>query len=431
MSAPDHRFDDVPLPHSTEVTTLADKLLAGQRVARGLVGRIVRAKDGGHDVLITGLGELWYARDELAPRRLGQLHFARTREAAWQALWPCRVLEATVGSRAWGLSDSSSDTDLRGAFALPFTWSHGLVRAPDALVSADGSQTYWAHQKLVEQALRADPNTLELLFVPSVRALDVIGQWVLDARAAFVSKLLFGSFGRYALSQLEKLSAAQRLAEHRDQVLDWLHADPTLTLDRVAERLARRSHPSLTELPANAVQSAKVYLKQLYGSLEDQGLLARGDFEALVRYAQQGGRRPPDARQLRPKNAYNLLRLLALATGWLETGEPTFEAQGAFRDTLWSIKRGELPLELVLDLARQMAPKLEAARDRSRLPEHPDFAQADALLHRIGFELARRAVQGEVGPWGRDAPPAPLATNVSQPDEGAASMPALQPQGEQ
>lgn len=390
----------VPLPHGTEVTLRVERLHHGRRVPQGLVGRIVRARDGGFDVLVTGVGEIWYERAELAPRRAGQLHFAQRREAAWQSLFPCRVLEATVGSQAWGLADEKSDTDVRGAFALPFSWTGGLADPPHDLVSADGSATYWEARKLIEQALRADPNTLELLFVPSVKPLDEIGQWILDAREAFVSKLLFGSFGRYALSQLDKLSASQRLAEHRDLVLAWLCEDPTPSLDELARRLAATEQSDDTH-------AMRTRLKQLYRSLWDQGLLESNDLAGLTAYARAGGRRPPDARSLRPKNAYNLLRLIELARGWLATGKPTFAATGAFREQLLTIKRGELELEEVLKQAEAMSPALEAARDGSALPEQPDFERADALLRRIHQELARRHVMNVPGPWSAPAEDSP------------------------
>lgn len=397
----------VPLPHGTEVTLRVERQVNGRRVPQGHVGRVVRERDGGFDVLVTGVGEVWYERKELAPRRLGQLEYAMRREAAWQALTPCRVLEATVGSRAWGLADASSDTDVRGAFALPFSWTQGLVSPPVDLVSADGSQTFWEVRKLVEQALRADPNTLELLFVPSVRALDEVGTWLLDAREAFVSKLLFGSFGRYALSQLHKLSASQALALHREQVLAWLTESPAPGLDDVARRLAAVSpRPSASE--ADGVHQAKTYLKQLYRSLWDQGRLPSNDFAGLTAYARAGGRRPEDSRELRPKNAYNLLRLVALATSWLRDGAPCFEATGDFRARLLAIKRGEVALDEVLAEADAMSPALEAARDASRLPEQPDFGRADALLKRVGAELARRHVLSVAGPWGVDAPAPPV-----------------------
>ena len=399
-----------PLPHGTEVTTRVERVVAGKRVPQGLVGRVVRARDGGFDVLIIGVGEAWYARSELAPRNLGQIEFAQRRESAWQALLPCTVLEATVGSHAWGLAGEGSDTDKRGAFALPFTWTVGLVAPQTDLVSADGSHTLWEIRKLVQQALRADPNTLELLFVPTSRPLDPIGEWLLEARDAFVSKLMFGSFGRYALSQLSKLSSAHRLAEHRDLVLQWLTEEPAPTLDEVAARLARIS-PRQAPSEADALLQAKTYIKQLYRSLSDQGLIEANDFKALERYARSGGRRPPESRELRPKNAYNLLRLIHLATGWLRTGQPAFEAKGAFRERLLAIKQGEVPLEEVLRDAEAHSPELEAARDESSLPEHPDYVRADALLKRIGAEIARRFVEQVPGPFGKDAPPAPTPVN--------------------
>jgi hypothetical protein len=118
------------LPHGTEVTTRVDRHRGERRLASGTVGRVVRERDGGYDVHFVGVGELWYAHGELQARKTGQLDFAHRREAAWSALKPCVVLEAVVGSHAWGLADAASDTDTRGAFALPLSWTAGLVQPP-------------------------------------------------------------------------------------------------------------------------------------------------------------------------------------------------------------------------------------------------------------------------------------------------------------
>jgi hypothetical protein len=396
----------VPLPHGTEVTTRVERLSSGRRIPQGVIGRVVRARDGGFDVLIVGTGEVWFARDELLPRKPGQIQFAKRRAATWEALHQCIVLEAIVGSHAWGLADDASDTDTRGVFALPFPWTLGLAEKPTDMVSADGSTTFWEFTKAVNQALRADPNTLEMLFLTNARATDVFGQWLVEERDAFVSKAIFGSFGRYAMSQLEKLSRSQRLAEHRDLVLEWLCEEPAPDLDEVGRRLAQIS-PRAAPTPEDAVLAAKTYVKQLYRSLSDQGLLDANDFDALMRYARSGGARPPSARELRPKNAYNLLRLIVLAAGWLRDGEPSFEVSGAFRARLLEIKQGKVPLEDVLRDAEALAPELEAARDKSSLPEKPDYGRADRLLRRFGEESARRWIQQGPGPWGREAPPPP------------------------
>jgi hypothetical protein len=396
----------VPLPHGTEVTTRVERVMGEVRIPRGVVGRVVKLKSDGVDVQVTGFGVARYQRDELVPRRPGQVQFAHRREADWEALRPCAILEATVGSRAWGLADEGSDTDLRGILAVPFAWRAGLSAAPDCIVSADGSATFWDYTKAIHQAVRADPNTLELLYVPTARALDPAGAWLLEERDAFVSADIFGSFGRYAMSQLSKLASSQKLAEHRGLLLDWLRQEPELDLDQVAERLAQVS-PRKAPSREDTLFAAKEYVKQLYRSLHDQGLIVACDFRALVRYARDGGKQPEPARELRPKNAYNLLRLIAVATDWLRNGRPQLEMQGPIRERLLAIKRGQVALGEVLQEAESMVPALEAARDATQLPKRPDLVRVDALLRRLNEEFARRWVTQARGRWGAEAPSPP------------------------
>jgi predicted nucleotidyltransferase len=396
----------VPLPHGTEVVTRVDRILGERRIPRGSVGRVTKIEGDELDVTIVGVGVVRYARGELSPRRVGQVLFAHRRADAWDALRRCVVLDTTVGSRAWGLAGADSDEDHRGVFALPLSWTQGLVAPPDDLVSADGSATYWASGKAVRQALRADPNTLEMLFLPNAKALDPIGEWILAERDAFVSTEIYGTFGRYALGQLHRLEQGLRLAEHRAVVLEWLRADPTLTLDAVAAKLATISTRALPS-EADRLHQAKQYIKQLYRSLADQGILEANEFSALVRFAREKSADFALPRELRPKNAYNLVRLLATATRWLREGVPTFEVEGALRERLLAIKKGEVALADVLAEAEAMAPELERAKDASSLPKRPDVVRADALLRRIGEELARRWVSSAPGPFGGSAPTPP------------------------
>ncbi|CAN5886274.1 hypothetical protein BH11MYX4_BH11MYX4_17590 [soil metagenome] len=396
----------VALPHGTEVVTRAARMIGERRVPQGTVGRVVKIAGDELDVAIVGVGTLRYARRELSPRRVGQMLWAHRRESAWSTLLPCVVLDAQVGSHAWGLADELSDDDRRGVFALPLPWTLGLVAPPEDLVRDDGSATYWATGKAVRQALRADPNTLEMLFVAGVSARDSIGEWLLAERDAFVSVEIHGSFGRYALGQLRRLEQAQRLAEHRAVVLSWLRADEAPSLDDVAQRLARLS-PRAAPSEADAVLQAKQYVKQLYRSLFDQGLLEAAEFASLVRFARGPSSELELPRELRPKNAYNLLRLIAAATRWLREGTPSFVAVGAERERLLAVKRGEVALDEVLAEAEALAPELDAAKEESRLPARPDVARADALLRRIGEEVARRWSLREPGPFGAEAPAPP------------------------
>ncbi len=393
----------VPLPHGTEVTSgVARSTVLGDRVVpQGALGRVTRIEpDGSVVVWVVGVGEVRYARDELTPRRPGQVRYALAREAAEAALKPTVILDATVGSRAWGLSDAQSDTDLRGVFLLPFPWTAGIAEAPDTLLSADGSATRWEFAKAIRQLLRADPNTLEMLWVPEVVCHDPLGERLLAARDAFASAEVYGTFGRYALSQARKLAQSARLAEHRAVVLDWLRETPALSLDAAAERLARHTgNPDLAR--------CRQYLKQLCRSMHDQGLLDGADFAALARFAADRAADFDLPRELRPKNAYNLLRLVACAVQWLRTGVPLITVEGPLRERLLAIKRGEISLETSIAWTEDMASELEDARAHTVLPARPDLGVADALLREARTEAARRWFAGTEGPWGRDVIPPP------------------------
>lgn len=396
----------VPLPNGTKVTTRVDRESDGRRIPQGAVGQVVATVGEHIDVKLATGGVVRYRRTDLVPTKLGEVRYAVRRERAWQALRGCVVIETVVGSRAWGLAEEGSDTDVRGVFVLPFRWTIGLVEPPGELISVDGSETFWEAHKAMRQALRADPNTLETLFLPGARAVDEMGEWLLEGRQAFVSREIYGSFGRYALSQLDKLRHAKRLAEHRAIVVEWLRDDPKLSLDQTAKRLA---HAIDAASEHDAVQRAKAYIKQLYGSLYDQGLLSARDFPALVAFAATQALEVELPRQLRPKNAYNLVRLIASATDWLATGEPHLEVSSALKPELLAIKRGEVPLDDVVALAESMMPALDRARAASPLPSRPDVAAADAILRRIREESARRFFSGESGRFGPAGPELPAA----------------------
>lgn len=397
----------VPLPHGTEVSTTTEILDARltRPIPMGVIGRVVLLlPDDRVRVRLVGRGEFELRRDQVVPRNPGQLRYAISRAQTEAALSGCTILRATVGSRAWGLATVGSDHDTRGVFLWPFSWASARGQVPDVIVSADGSHTTWELGRTIEQALRADPNTLEMLYVPDCKDLDEIGGLLREHREAFVSRAIYGSFGRYALAQSKKLDKSLRLARHRGFVLDWLVADPSLGLDGVAERLASEV---LGESGKQGQHDAKRYLKQLYASLHDQGLLEASSFESLAEFARTKPATLELPRELRPKNAYNLLRIVSCSVHWLRTGEPIIATSGELRDKLLAIKAGEVPLEDALAWTEAVAAELEAAKAASVLPEKPDYARANAILLAGRETAARRWLDETQGPWGSDAAPLP------------------------
>lgn len=370
---------DLPLPHGTEIELLTSVESEQRSAPAGALGRVVGIPTPDTlQIRVVGRGEFEVARSAVQPRNAGQLRYAIERAARESQLGPCWILRSLVGSRAWGLSDEASDEDTRGTFLWPFPWASARTKHADVVVSADGSHTLWEIEKTIEQGLRADPNTLEMLYVPEYEVANELGERLREAREAFVSREIYGSFGRYALAQSKKLAKSLRLATHREFALDELRARPDLSLDQLAEVFARTAVPD-GEDPTTSKQ-AKAYIKQLYRSLYDQGVIEAGSFEALKAFSRT---RPPDLelpRELRPKNAYNLLRITSCAIQWLRTGEPLIAVEGELRERLLAIKRGEVPLERSLEWTDQLAPELERAREASTLSDRPDFIRADALL---------------------------------------------------
>jgi RNA repair pathway DNA polymerase beta family len=402
-------LESVALPVGTEVLTVVDRTIDGKNRSQGAVGRVTRIDNNSnyHIGFVDGKSAA-YLRNELMPRKAGLVRYAIRRANDWGDLHRCVVMDSVVGSTAWGLRDANSDEDHRGIFVLPMPWLTGLTEPPQDLLSPDGTSAHWELGKAIRQALRADPNTLEMLF-SSPTSLDEMAVPLLKIAIAFVSQEIYGSFGRYALAQLDRLVHNQRLALHRETALLWLRDDPQLTLNAAAERLvdaAQVAAPTRTD----AVQRSRDYLKQLYRSMYDQGLLSSNEWTALAAYAASGDAAFELPRDLRPKNAYNLIRLLDEGTRWLR-GEPaTVRVPDNMRATLLSIKRGELPMDDVVMMARSMTPALEAARENSPLPRWPDVTAAEAALREIRHIAADRWVKQDPGPWGANAAPPPIAT---------------------
>lgn len=394
----------VPLPTGTEVTTRVDRTVDGELRPQGANGRVAALDGDRVEVVFLDGKRAMYLRAEVTPRKLGVVRYAQRRAAVWDQLRPCVVVDSVVGSRAWGVAEEGSDEDRRGVFVLPTPWTTGLVDPPLDLQSIDGSQSYWEIGKAIRQALRADPNTLEMLFADPL-VVDPLGEELVAMRDGFISQEIYGAFGRYALSQLDRLEHNQRLAEHRVTIISWLRAEPALELDAAAERLAdsaRIAAPSRTD----AIARGREYIKQLYRSLYDQGMIAANDWASLVTAAQTELELPRD---LRPKNAYNLIRLLDSAIRWLSGEPPSVRVSDALRPTLLAIKRGEVPMPDVMALARELTPKLEQARQTSPLPRHPDIARADQVLRSVRDGAARRWLFQESNAWGVAAPQAPEA----------------------
>lgn len=369
--------DEVILPRGTRVVTRTFTVdAAGERhrpgvhcVVREVRGRVYTVETIAGAVLEVGRDQITVEKeDALAALGLRQWDYARLRAQVIHA--------AVVGSQAWGLADEHSDVDIRGCFLLPFEDAASLFDAPDEIHDDTAQEAYWELAKLLRQALRADPNTLETLWSPLVREQTPLGRRLVDERAIFSSMHVLGSFGRYAQSQLKKL---ERSLARRAALVALLDDVAAGRVD--SEAAARRRLPPDEDLHA------------LVRSLFDRGLLSAASFAALVDAVATLGAARLVPEEVRPKNAYNLVRLLHSCVHWLTHGTPLITVTEPLKSELVAIKRGQVSLEHTLARAAEVAGVVdEAARSCRCLPESPDFGAADALLREARRLSARVAL---------------------------------------
>jgi uncharacterized protein len=133
-------------------------------------------------------------------------------------LYDYMIYRCVVGSRAYGLSNDDSDTDVRGIYLPPATLHWSLYGVPEQL--EQGEETLWELQKFLILALKANPNILEVLYTPQVLHITPLAQELLAMRGMFVTKMVYQTYNGYVLSQFKKMN--RHLENHG--TIRWKHA---------------------------------------------------------------------------------------------------------------------------------------------------------------------------------------------------------------
>ncbi len=384
--------ESVVLPRGTRVALRTE--LRGEDGYRHKEATVAVVREVAHHsyLLETPSGRTLRARrDQLALEREDLLEDLGNRQWDYRRLRDHVIYAAVVGSHAWGLANEHSDEDVRGCFVLPFEEASGLWQAPDEIQHPTGDAAYWEVGKLVEQGLRGDANTLETLWSPLVTASTELGDRLRRERRMFVSMNILGSFGRYAQSQFKKL---ERSLQRDEAVRDFLEAIERREIRDAAGAAARLKGLGVATNDAEAKREVKGVCRSLF----DRGLIASAEFSSVVEAVAAGRRAELVPSTYRPKNAYNLLRLLHSCVSWLTTGEPLIVVEGALRTRLLDIKELRVRVEEVVEEAREIAQELEEHAGSTLLPERPDYEAADAFLKACRRKAARTAFALAVEP---------------------------------
>jgi predicted nucleotidyltransferase len=116
------------------------------------------------------------------------------------------LFECVAGSRAYGTGVISSDEDIRGLFAVPARRYLDLEPPADQLSDDRGNIVYYSLRRFIELLTQANPNILELLFMPHdcVRKSSPEFHTLVAHRDIFISKQCADTHAGYAMAQIKK-----------------------------------------------------------------------------------------------------------------------------------------------------------------------------------------------------------------------------------
>lgn len=118
------------------------------------------------------------------------------------------ILQAIVGSTAYGLNTSTSDVDRLGAFAYNTEDFFGLELPKESIVKTNPDITQHEVAKLAKLLLSCNPTVTELLWLPDYlyELVTPLGVELIDIRRSFLSaKRVRDAYMGYATQQFQRL----------------------------------------------------------------------------------------------------------------------------------------------------------------------------------------------------------------------------------
>lgn len=137
------------------------------------------------------------------------------------------IFEAIAGSKAYGLNNEKSDTDIRGVFILPKHLYYGLTYV-EQVNNETNDIVYYELKRFMELLAKNNPNILEMLNIPQNCVL--YKHPIMDSLKPnlVISKLCEKTFANYAFTQIKKAFGLEKkilnpIEEVRKSVLDFCY----------------------------------------------------------------------------------------------------------------------------------------------------------------------------------------------------------------
>ena len=349
------------------------------------------------------------------------------------ALQPSPILfECVGGSRAYGTATATSDEDIRGVFAVPAASYLDLTPPPNQVSDERGDVVYYSLRRTIELLAQANPNLLELLFMPEdcVRRSSPCMQQLLANRRLFVSRQCADTHINYAMSQIKKARGQNKwvnqpkppatpVKEDYCYIIPW-NPNPGREAPPARPVSLRSTGWSLDEFHAARLEHTRdTYRLYRYGR-EARGVFRGGTlvlesipkedettrFAGLLLYNEQAWRqglaehqnywawrrdRNPTRWQQQErgeldfdaKNMMHTVRLLLSGRSIMTSGEPTVRFTGESLELLLSIRAGRVPFDDILSIAEGLQADCERLKAQSGLPDVCNPIEAGRLLRSL------------------------------------------------
>ena len=345
------------------------------------------------------------------------------------------IYEVVAGSIAYATNIESSDEDLRGIYLNDPSEYLGLSEPANQIGDEKHDVTYFSLKRFFELAKTANPNIIELLWMPEdvVRIQTPVMDKLLENRKLFISKKAFHTHSAYAFAQIKKAKGQNKMVNHPASeerpkkedfvwIITYFDGYQAGGIFPTRPKLLVDTGINLNDYHVAGLEHVpNVYRMYYYGD-EAKGVF-RGDemlvpesipigdefskFYGLMIYNkeayekavrdwkkywdwmrnknpnrwtdQEKGKRDFDV-----KNMMHCMRLMLSSKSILETGEPIVRFEGKQLEKLMAIRRGELEYEDIM--AEVEALEIETKRlyeESDVIPYKVDMKAIDALYREV------------------------------------------------
>ena len=292
-----------------------------------------------------------------------------------------RIFEAVTGSRLYGTATETSDWDYRGVVIPPLE----VLIDPFMKFNVQDSgfeeedKALYSLGKFFELCAQANPNIIELLFIPQEYTTFDSEEWqiIKENRSLFVSKKVKYTFTGYAMSQLK---AIQR---HREWFLNppkdapnrkdfGLSDSPSVSMAWIDSLKDTLNYDLLRPEVVDEVRREKEYRD------------AKKKWDNFIQWKTN---RNPKRRGTEEQFGYDtkyashVFRLMGEGLDLLMDGEITFPLP--YADWLLEIKQGKYSYDEIVNVAETMDKNFESFYNKSFLPKSPDISGLKDLYYSL------------------------------------------------